>query len=194
MAKRYLLILLILPSLFFYACSGDDTSDKENQAAAGSEGQGGQLVYTAPENWVKEKPATSMRKAQFRLPGQDGAEDAVLAIFYFPRGGGSVEANIQRWYGQFKQPDGSRTAELAEEKKITVNDLAVTMVYATGTFMKSKSPMMMGGPKEAMEDYAMLAAVVETEKAPWFVKATGPKQTIDHWRPSFNKFVQSFHF
>ena len=58
--------------------------------------------------------------------------------------------------------------------------------------MKSKSTMMMGGPVEELKDYAMLAAIVETANGPWFFKATGPENTIEHWRQTFNEFVQSF--
>jgi len=30
-----------------------------------------------------------------------------MAVFVFPGGGGGVQANINRWVSQFKQPDGS---------------------------------------------------------------------------------------
>ena len=46
-----------------------------------------------------------MRVAQYGLPGPAG--EATLGIFFFgPGQGGSVEANIERWFGQFKQEDG----------------------------------------------------------------------------------------
>lgn len=73
-------------------------------------------------------------------------------------------------------------------------DLSVTIVYATGTYLKSLSPMSMGGPTEELPDYALLAAIVDTDSGPWFFKATGPKKTIDYWRPEFEKFARTFHF
>jgi hypothetical protein len=133
-----------------------------------------------------------MRKDQYVLPGIDGAENAELAVFFFPGTGGGVEENLKRWYGQFKQPDGSAMEDHVEREKITVNGLPVTVVYLTGTYLKSMSPMMAGGPTEEFPGYAMLGAIVETADAPWFLKATGPQQTIDRWRASFDTFVQSF--
>jgi hypothetical protein len=133
-----------------------------------------------------------MRKTQYRLPGREGAGDAEMAVFFFPGTGGSVRANLDRWYGQFEQPDGSETARHAEETKKTVNNLDITIVYVTGTYLQSSSPMMMGGPVEEKPDYAMLAAIAETPGGPWFFKVTGPKKTIDRWRNEFLKFTESF--
>ena len=133
-----------------------------------------------------------MRKDQFSLPGVSGAEAAELAVFFFPGGGGTVDANLKRWYDQFKQPDGSTTGNRAELEKLKVNMLSVTTVYVTGTYLKSRSLMMMGGPVDELSDYALLAAIAETAEGSWFFKATGPQQTIDHWRARFGTFVQSF--
>jgi len=133
-----------------------------------------------------------MRKDQYALPGVDGAGDGEMVVFFFPGAGGGVEDNLKRWYGQFKQPDGSATEEHVELKQVTANNLPVTLAYVTGTYLQSTSPMMMGGPVEERPDYSMLAAIVETAEAPWFFKATGPKKTIDHWRPSFDAFVKTF--
>jgi hypothetical protein len=126
------------------------------------------------------------------LPGVDGADAAELVVFHFPGTGGSVQANLDRWYGQFKQPDGSETRDHAQSLRVQVGDLNVTTVAVTGTYLKSQSPMMMSGPFDEMPDYAMWAAIVETAKGPWFFKAVGPQKTMAHWQPSFDKFVQSF--
>ncbi len=153
----------------------------------------GQVLYTAPQGWVEEQPSSSMRKNQYRWPGVDGASDATLAVFFFPGTGGSVQQNLDRWYGQFKQPDGSATTDHVEKKQMMENGLPVTVVYVTGTYLESQSPMMMGGPVTEKPDYAMLAAIVETANGPWFFKATGPEKTVDHWRDSFYQFIKTFH-
>lgn len=176
--------------------SQQEESQSDSSAQMGKVGNanspGVRVVYSAPDEWINVKPATSMRKDQFQLPGVEGAGDANLAVFYFPGTGGSVQANLNRWYGQFKQPDGSSTTQHVETNKTNVNGLPVTMVYVTGTYLKPKSPMMMRGPKEEKPNYALLAAIVETANGPWFFKTTGPQKTIDHWRPSFNEFVNTF--
>jgi hypothetical protein len=149
----------------------------------------GQLSYKVPDSWKEEKPSSTMRKAQFRLPGIEGADDAEMAVFVFPGGGGGVQANINRWIGQFKQPDGSDSMEKTEIKKLDNNGLKTTVIYVTGTYLKGS---MMGGPTTELKDYAMVAAIVETATDPWFFKTIGPKVTIDHWRSEFEKFTKSF--
>jgi hypothetical protein len=182
----------------FLAVSISECSRKQDSVQQrSSSGQGlpsGNVTYTVPSGWIEEAPASQMRSAQFRWPGAEGKEDAVLAVFFFPGTGGSVEANLSRWYRQFKQPDGRLTHELAQTKKATINGIPVTVTYVTGTFLRSQANMMMGGgtEEEELPNYAMLAAIAETSAGPWFFKATGSQKTIDHWRKSFDDFVKTF--
>ena len=185
--------LLTLMSCHADKKRGNDKQSMRSEVETGSEGlRSGEVTYTADGGWIKQQPSSPMRKDQFSLPGVSGAEAAELAVFFFPGGGGTVDANLKRWYDQFKQPDGSTTGNRAELEKLKVNTLSVTTVYVTGTYLKSRSLMMMGGPVDELSDYALLAAIAETAEGSWFFKATGPQQTIDHWRARFGAFVQSF--
>jgi hypothetical protein len=181
---------------FIYGCEsgGKGNTNQQNEKNASGNFHAGKVSFVASPKWVKETPSSSMRKAQFKWPGQKGQGDAELAVFYFQGTGGSVEANLQRWYGQFKQPDGSPTTDHVSQKKEQVNGMEVTEVYVTGTYLKSTSPMMMQGPLEELPGYAMLAAIVEAPDGPWFFKATGPKATIDYWRKSFEQFTKTFKY
>lgn len=180
------LLFFVLIAIAIVGCSGSDNQNKENNSAGTT--PSGHLSYTVPEGWIKEQPSGSMRFAQYGLPGIDGMAPAELAVFF--NIGGSVEANLQRWYGQFEQPDGRKTEDLAETKKVTVDGLVVTVIYVTGTY--SASAMMTGGQTSDKPGYAMLAAMVETSAGPWQFKATGPEKTLSYWRDSFDEFVQSF--
>ena len=183
------IVMLFIMTILIIGCT-DKKPDTENVEQSGL--VPGEISYSIPADWKSEKPISSMRKAQYRIPGVEGVEDAEMAVFVFPGTGGSVKANINRWIGQMKQPDGSDSKEKTEIKNLTINNYPVTIMYVTGTFLKSSSPMMMSGPKEELPDYAMLSAIVETSKDPWFFKMVGPQKTIDHWRPEFDKFVNSF--
>jgi len=152
----------------------------------------GEMTWKAPEGWVEEMPSSSMRKGQFRLPKVAGdSEDGEVAIFHFPGQGGSVEANLQRWYGQFSQPDGRSTAEVAERTVQQVNGLQQTLVTFNGTYL-FKANLMSPDPPVEKPGYRMLAGVVETDAGPWFVKATGPEATMKHWEESFHEFMKTF--
>ena len=62
------------------------------------------VKFTVPQGWIDQKPSSSMRKAQFELPGEAGP--AELVVYYFGLGGaGGREANVQRWLGQFSNPN-----------------------------------------------------------------------------------------
>jgi len=192
MRSRFLVIPVVL--LFIAGCQSKKEEQQSDTQAAASTPQAlpaGEVVYSAPEDWLEHPPTSQMRKAEFRWPGVEGNEDAELAVFFFPGMGGSVQANLDRWYGQFKQTDGSATAQQAHTQKVDANGLVVTVTHVTGTYLKSQSPMMMSGPVEEKPNYAMLAAIVETANGPWFFKATGPEATISHWRPSFDAFVKA---
>ena len=67
----------------------------------------GELVPEIPDGWIARTPLSSMRLAEYILPSDTGAEKPILAVFSGI--GGTVDENINRWYGQFEQPDGSPT-------------------------------------------------------------------------------------
>jgi hypothetical protein len=178
----------IILFLFFLYQGCNSKDDQVNQLPALSTAHAdGELTYTIPDNWKEESPSSSMRKAQYRLPGDEGAGDAEMAVFVFPGGGGSIQANIDRWIGQFKQPDGSDSKKKADIKKIESNELPITLVYVTGTYLKGT----MGGEISELNHYAMIAAIVETSTDPWFFKTVGPEATINHWRQDFEKFSRT---
>ena len=163
-----------------------DTMPKmENMASS-------EVTFTAPDGWLAEVPSNPMRKSQYRLPGPAG--DAELAVFNFPGTGGSVDANLDRWYGQFKQSDGGNTKDKVVSESKEVNGLKVTVVYVTGIYLKPRDASMMGGPVDEMANYAMRAAIVETANGPWFYKAVGPQKTVDNWKKAFDEMVSSFNF
>ena len=190
--EKYIFVLIIF-TIAIVSCESNKNSSPQNELGSNAnQSSGNKIDYSPHPEWIKEQPSSSMRKAQYRIPGKNGAEDAEMAVFFFPGTGGSIEANLERWYGQFKQPDGSNTRDHADETKLLANGLDVTIAYTTGIFLKSASPMMMSGPVEELPGYAMLAAIVPTPQGPWFFKATGPQKTIDFWKDDFEKFSGSF--
>jgi hypothetical protein len=121
-----------------------------------------------------------MRTSQFRLPGPEPlGGDAEVAVFTGI--GGSVEQNVSRWINQFQTTDSPQV------NKRAINGFQVTFVDVAGIF----SAGMMGGKAEPKPGYRMLAAVIETDDAPWFVKMVGPQDTVANWEPGFTGFVSS---
>lgn len=177
-------LLILAFALVFIACGADEPVETEpittQQPMQGQPGPmaapaNTSLQYQIPEMWVRAQPSSPMRLDQAVIPGDAG--DGELAIFFFgPGGGGSVEANLQRWVDQM-----STTGEPTRETFET-NGLKVTWIDVSGTINPSSMGM---GPSEPVPNSRMLAAVVEGEGGPWFFKATGPAPTMDAARDPF---------
>jgi hypothetical protein len=126
---------------------------------------------------------------EFAIPKAEGDEqDGRMTVM---AAGGSVEANIDRWIGQFTQPDGSNTADKAKTEEKEIAGHKVHLVDIPGTYNES-----MGGgpfaPGKVVErpDYRMLAAIIETPAASYFIKLYGPDKTIAANADGFRKMVE----
>jgi hypothetical protein len=150
----------------------------------------GPLKFTAPSDWESEQPSSSMRQAQYRLPRVEGdPEDAEVVVFYFQGGGGGVQANIDRWIGQFSKPDGSPATDTAKTTKREAHGIPLTVVDVSGTYAAGMGPMMQ--ETKSKPNFRMLAAVAEAPSGPWFFKFTGPARTVAKWEASFQTFLDS---
>jgi hypothetical protein len=149
----------------------------------------GGIKWTAPTGWksLGERP---MRAATYVVPAAPGdREDGECAVFYFgPGQGGGVQANIDRWIGQFDQPDGKASKSLAKTQKRTVNGLAVTTIDLTGTYTGAGGPM---GPKVTKPGYRLLGGIVEAPQGAVFFKFTGPAKTVTAQEAAFQKLLGS---
>lgn len=153
------------------------------QSGTGTEG----LTWSAPEAWIEETPSSSMRRAQYRVPGEGGEAECV--VYYFgPGQGGDATANAIRWAQQFSQPDGRPSEEVLETQQIEVNGVSVLLTEITGTY---GGGAMMGGSSQSLPDYMLLGAIAEGPDANWFFKFTGPEKTVAAHREAFESMIQS---
>jgi hypothetical protein len=151
-------------------------------AQAPTEGQAeGSIDFDVPKSWQSQPPSSGMRVAQAVIPGPGGPGE--LAVFYFgPGGGGSVDANIQRWIEQMESP------EQPKPETFEANGYRVTWIDVRGTL---KPSMMGAGPTTPQPDSRLLGAVVEGPGGPWFFKATGPDTTLTPERDAFIGMLKS---
>lgn len=152
---------------------------------SGTESQA--LTWSAPEAWIAEPPSSSMRRAQYRVPGKAGEAECV--VYYFgPGQGGDATANAIRWAQQFTQPGGHSSEEVLETRRLEVNGVSVLLAEITGTY---SGGAMMGGPSQSLPDYMLLGAIAEGSDANWFFKFTGPEKTVAAHRAAFESMIQS---
>ena len=188
--------VVALTLLATFACStnfqsGEVQGQRTPAPQAGqSAAQAGGVRWEAPEAWTKG-PERPMRAATYRVPAAAGdSEDAECAVFYFGVGrGGTVKANVDRWFRQFEQPDGQPSSQVAKVEEQIINGLKVTTVSLAGTYLASGGPM--AQQATAKPGFHMLAAIVEAPQGPVFFKLTGPSKTVLGGRKEFEGFLQT---
>lgn len=148
----------------------------------------GKLKMTAPKNWVRKNPSSRIVEHEYAIPKTDDDEND--GRFTVMGAGGSIEANIDRWIGQFTQPDGGATKDKTKKEMLKIKDHTVHMVDISGSYKdQARGPM---GPTVTREGYRMLAAIVVTEKSGLvFLKFYGPKATVAANEKAFTDMLQS---
>jgi hypothetical protein len=150
----------------------------------------GELVFTPAPGWTVETPSSAMRKGQYRLPrAESDSEDASLVVYYFGGQGGSVQANIDRWVGQFEQPDGRASQDVLRSSLRRVNGMDATEIELSGTYVAETSPG--SGERLRKEGWRMLAVILQAKEGPYYLKLVGPEATVARWEQSFRAFVDA---
>lgn len=124
-----------------------------------------------------------MRAATYIIPAAEGdSEGAECAVFV--NLGGGVQANIDRWIGQFEKTDAD-----PKQKSETINELPVTTLDVSGTY-KGGGPMI-GQPSMSKPGYRLLGAIVEGPEGNIFFKLTGPAKTVAAAQDEFQEMLKS---
>jgi hypothetical protein len=149
----------------------------------------GGLRWTPPAGW-KNEGTPPMRAATYKiLPASGDHEGAECVVYFFGAGqGGIVQANIERWNGQFTGSDG-KTAT-AHIQKRTVHGLPVTAIDVTGQYSGMGGPM--ATTKAVKAGYRLLGAIIENPGGNVFLKFTGPEKVIAANQQKFEQMLESF--
>ncbi|MCB1876699.1 MAG: hypothetical protein KDH88_12070 [Chromatiales bacterium] len=136
-----------------------------------------------PEDWQPNTPSSSMRAAQVMVPGADPVE---MIVYYFgPGQGGSAEANIARWQGQFRPVDGKPVEAMVDHFQ-TQGGFPVTWVELRGDYARGVG---MGPMGEYKPDRILIAAVTETPKGNLYIQFHGEADNVAKHKEKFRKFV-----
>ena len=153
----------------------------------------GGVSLEAPATWKRVQPKSAIVETEFAIPSEGKGPDGGP----LPPGrmtvmgaGGSVEANIERWIGQFVQPDGGSTKDKASTKKLKVAGRDVTLVDIAGTYKDSPGGPFAGGTTIDRPGYRMLAAIVEGPDGNYFLKFYGPAATVEQHADGFRKMIE----
>lgn len=141
----------------------------------------GAFTFERPEGWNWVPASSPMRKAELRF--EDGQDAANVVFFHFgPGQGGSVQANVERWLGQFVEPLEQLEAQTAKQD---INGTSVTLLQAQGTYLSG----MPGQTPEPMPGFGMRGAILESPGGDVYVRMTGPKAVVAKAGAAFDKMV-----
>jgi hypothetical protein len=149
---------------------------------------GGAFSLSAPEGWQRVQPRSGIVETEFSIPSADGQQPGRMTVM---GAGGSIQANIDRWFGQFSQPNGDATKDRAAVKKLSISGCTVTLVDVSGTFRDMPGGPFAGGKTIERPDYRMLAAIVETpSQGNYFLKFYGPSVTVTKYLDGFQTMIE----
>ena len=173
------------------ACLCSTAAPSHAQEATKIELADGKVEMIVPADWKKIEPKSRIVEYEFSAPADAKEGDEKARITIMPAGG-SVDANIERWYGQFEQPDGKSTKDKATIEKFDVDGLTVHWVDIPGSFKDSMGGGPFSGGKTVLrKDYRMLAAIiVAKDQGQYFVKMTGYKDVVAKLAEGFKKSLK----
>ncbi len=143
------------------------------------------LAWTPPSGWTDQGPST-MRLATYVFHGPNQTE-AQCAVYYFgPGQGGTVDANLARWQGEFKN------ARSPSRGHLTANGVSIERIGLSGTYMAHVG-MMGQGTSSENPNWARLGAIAEGPNGSVFFKFTGPEAAVKAATKDFEAMLKSIH-
>jgi gluconolactonase len=141
----------------------------------------GKLALTVPESWEFREPTSRIRLGEFGIPSAEGDEvETELTIFAFGGQGGGVEANVQRWIGQFQAEGRKQKITRAESPQGRY-----VIVEVTGTYNRPIDPPIAMQTKP-LPNARMLGAIIDLkDQGFYFLKMAGPRKTVDQNAKAF---------
>jgi hypothetical protein len=170
----------IMPRTFFLICAA--TMLAGGLAAESAAG----LKWTDPAGWAPQGSAP-FRVVTYSVPAIAGSEKAECIVYFFgPGQGGSVEANLDRWKGQFSQNGKPAEAKVARR---TVHGVRVTTIDLAGIYMATGGQVKEG--QGALPGYRMLAAIAEGAGGNIFIRFIGPEKTVTAGLAKYEQLLAS---
>ncbi len=159
------------------AATEEDVVASDTPSVADSERQGFDgLEFVVPSGWEKVALSQFQRgiiSAKFQMP--DAGPDVTLTL---SRSGGGIEANLDRWRGQF---EASRD-EVTETLQVANAD--ATLIDMEGRFSA-------GFGREPQDGWRMIGVVVDLPDQGYFLKLTGPVDQVKKVEPEFRELITS---
>lgn len=135
------------------------------------------FTFKVPAGWRRAELTAAQQgfvDARFEIPKH--GDDVKLTLSTIS---GGVQANIDRWIGQFQMAEGLAP----ETESVEVDGVPVTLVDLSGEFQ--------GMGQDPQARWRMLGAAFDGDPRDFYIKLTGPAAALDELREEFRAFVTS---
>jgi hypothetical protein len=145
----------------------------------------GGLSMRKPALWVWTAPTMQFRALQYAVPAVGTEAPAAELVFsVFPAGdGGPVDANLDRWAGQFLNAEGNAPAP-SQRARVEVAGMPISRIESKGSYMG----MGQAAPRPGQ---MQLGAIVQAPGRNVFIKIVGPEATVESNRAAFDAMIAS---
>ena len=145
--------------------------------------------WTGPAGWPNQGESP-MRAASYLVPRAPGDTlPAECVVYFFGAGqGGSIDANMERWSGQFAEVTGA-PAKAAIGHRV-IHGMKTTTIDVSGVYSGMGGPMAAGAHK--LPGYRLLGAILEGPGGNIFVKFTGQAATVAAAAKAYEQLLASF--
>ncbi len=147
------------------------------------------LKFEAPKSWKSgPPPGGGMRVAQLKVEPIEGDDyPAEMVVYIFRPSAGTVEDNLKRWQGFFKDKDGN--APEIKSKKVKGKNVEVTRAETHGDYQPAQFP---GRPAEQKrKDARFFGAIVTGDGVSYYIRMVGPDKTMTKLKPDFDALLSS---
>ena len=142
--------------------------------------------FIAPSSWQFRTPASTARLAEYTLSRTADGTGEIVVYFFGPQQGPNVDANLERWKGQFSHPDGSPvTGKVSRD-----SSGAFPLVFAEyeGSYKRGIGA---GSSDSVRAGQRLIAAIIQTPKGTMFAQMFGSAARVAAERDAFTAFVKS---
>ena len=134
------------------------------------------IRFDVPVDW-NEQPKSEFYEAKYVIPSDEG--EMVLTLTTM---GGGIDANLQRWVGQFQQdPD-----ERPRRETLRIDGTKSEWLDVRGTFRSQ-----VGTSPGPHENWRLLGVAIPTRPRPFLLKLVGPRVAVSEFEAEFRKFARS---
>jgi hypothetical protein len=154
----------------------------------------GEIAMIVPGEWKQLEPRNRIIAMEFQVPAPKVEGEAAPRLedgrLTLSQAGGGIDANLQRWIGQFRLGRGADGADAMTKDTLQVDPFVIHTLDITGTYFDT--PQGPFGPKQELPNYRMLGAIVETPNSGnWYLKFYGPKALVAANKELFDGVLKS---